>query len=147
MTRLRRLANPALALGVVWLALARAVEAAARVENISRVPPKPLWRRPAQRDSIVMLASAVANARCVAHAPVARVAKTHRSRVAQPLRAVGAGESSATSSGEASEGPAPPALDSEVRRSRRVRDAREATRARSDAEGRRGDASRDRARS
>ena len=77
-----------------------------------------------------MLASAVANGRCVAHAPVARVAKTHRSRVAQPLRAVGTGESSATSSGEASEGPAPPALDSEVRRERR---AREATRARDDA--------------
>lgn len=79
-----------------------------------RVPPKPLWRCPAQRDSIVMLASAVANGRCVAHAPVARVAKTHRSRVAHPLRAVGTGESSATSSGEASEGPAPPALDSEM---------------------------------
>ena len=76
-----------------------------------------------------MLASAVANGRCVAHAPVARVAKTHRSRVAHPLRAVGTGESSATSSGEASEGPAPPALDSEVRRSRRARRAREATRA------------------
>jgi len=98
-----------------------------------RVPPKPLWRCPAQRDSIVMLASAVANGRCVAHAPVARVAKTHRSRVAHPLRAVGTGESSATSSGEASEGPAPPALDSEVRRSRRARRAREATRARDDA--------------
>jgi hypothetical protein len=78
-----------------------------------------------------MLASAVANGRCVAHAPVARVAKTHRSRAA--LRAVGTGESSATSSGEASEGPAPPALDSEVRRSRRARRAREATRARDDA--------------